>query len=390
MKTYTKLVLLAFVFIYACITPKKLLERGQYDAAITKAIEKVRRKHKTEDIITLSKAYHKANEQDISRINFLRKDGSPDCWDDVYEIYTRLKNRQDRIKPLLPLTAGGKSSEQLFPQVNYDEEIISAKKKAAEYLYSHAMDLLQKNDRYEARRAHGELMRVKSFYPNYKDVDEQLKKARAIGITYVIFKMQNKTGWPLPPAFEQELTKISLSDLNREWIVYHTNEKNDVHYNYIIWVNMKVIDVGPERMDRNKYTETKEVPDGFQYVLDAKGNVMKDSLGNDIKKPKTKVISCNIVENIQQKRAVITGTLDWVRTDNTQLIRTDPIIAENIFEHRWAIASGDINALKPETKAKLNSTPVPFPPSPDMVLQAGQTLKNMVKDVIWNNKYLLN
>ena len=210
-----------------------------------------------------------------------------------------------------------------------------------------------------------------------------------MGTSYVLFKMQNNTGTPLPPNFETELTKISLTDLDADWIRYHTHKTTGTTYDYNIVVNMKNIMVSPEAVKEIQYTESKTVPDGWQYLLDAHGNVRKDSLGNDIKVPKTKVITCIVEETYQNKKATIAGTLDYVNNANNQLIKTDPIAADNFFEYRSAVANGDFNALKPETREKLGRKPVPFPPSFDMILQAGQTLKGMVKNIILANKEVL-
>jgi hypothetical protein len=207
-----------------------------------------------------------------------------------------------------------------------------------------------------------------------------------MGTSYVIFKMQNNTGVPLPPNFEEELYKISLTDLNADWLQYHTHKNKDMNYDYTILVNIKEILVSPESQREIDYQETKTVPDGFTYLLDSHGNVRKDSLGNDIKVPKTKVISCSVQEMYQNKKATIAGTLDYINNGNNQLIKTDPIAADNLWEWRSAIAIGDLNALKPETSQKIGKRPAPFPPSFDMLLQAGATLKGMVKNIISQNK----
>ncbi len=153
---------------------------------------------------------------------------------------------------------------------------------------------------------------------------------------------------------------------------------------------MKNINVSPESVKELQYTETKEVPDGFQYLLDKNGNVKKDSSGNDLKLPKTKIISCNISEVYQNKKAIIAGTLDFINNSSGQLVKTDPITSENFFEFRSATGFGDTSILKPETKAKLGKKPIPFPSNFEMILAAGQTLKGMVKNIIWTNKGVFN
>ena len=85
--------------------------------------------------------------------------------------------------------------------------------------------------------------------------------------------------------------------------------------------------------EKTNYSEKKEIADGFKYVYDAHGNVMKDSLGNDIKTPKTKIINCDIIETQQHKAVTISGTLDFIDLNNSQVIKTDPISSQFFFDH---------------------------------------------------------
>jgi hypothetical protein len=363
------------------------MKSGNYDAAIRKSIKKLtHKKQNDKEIIVLEQSYQKANDQDRERIDFLKKEGRPDNWDQIFAVYSKMAQRQENLKPLLPLHIAAQNRDAHFDIVNYSDEIIQAKKNATEYFYVHALSLLDKNNKTDARKAYGELQRVKSFSSNYKDVDKELIRAKDMGISYVLFKMKNTTGVPLPPSFEDELTKISLSELNSEWLNYQTHEVKSLDYDYVIVVNMKNINVSPEGVKETNYTETKVIPDGFQYLLDSHGNVKKDSSGNDIKIPKTKTISCNVIETYQSKKAIIGGTLDYINNSTGQLMKTDPIASENFFEFRSFIAIGNIDALKPETKAKLGNRPIPFPSGFDMLLQAGEVLKGMTKNLIFNNK----
>ncbi|MES2138563.1 MAG: hypothetical protein V4511_02565 [Bacteroidota bacterium] len=382
--------LLISTLIISCSQSSKLMKSGNYDAAIRKSSQKLKRKKQNDkEIVVLEQSYQKANDRDRERIGFLKKEGKPDNWDEIFAVYSMLAQRQENLKPLLPLRIAGQNRDANFEIVNYSDEIIQAKKNATEYFYAHALSLLGRNNKSDARLAYNELLRVKGYSGNYKDVDKELQRAKDIGTSYVLFKMKNTTGVPLPPSFEDELTKISLTDLNGEWLRYYTHEVKGLDYDYVIVVNMKNINVSPEAIKETNFTETKIIPDGFQYALDANGNVKKDSLGNDIKLPKTKTIFCNVIETYQNKKAIIAGSLDYINNSTGQLIKTDPIASENFFEYRSFGAIGDINALKPETKAKLGPKPVPFPSGFDMLLQAGQVLKGMTKDIIYKNKSVL-
>lgn len=374
--------------LFGCVSSKKELNRGNYAAAVHKSVRKLRKNRtNTKEVFVLEQAYSKANQQDFDRIEFLKKEGNPDIWDEVFSTYSTLKNRQDYVKTVLPLKVSGREAN--IPVRNYDEELIAAKKKAAEYFYAHGNQLLSKNDKFEARKAYSDFQMVKNYYSNYKDVDDLLLKSRSMGVSRAMLKMDNKSGIPLPKEFEEDLFKISLNDLNSTWMIYDTKYNKDANYDYGLIANIKTIAVSPESVKEIRSNETMEVPDGFSYVLDKKGNVMKDSLGNDIKIPKTKTISCTVIQVLLHKQAVISGTLDYVDIRTGQLLRSDPITSEVCFDNISATAIGDLNALKPETKQLLNNRPMPFPSDPAMLMQSSHTLKEMIKGIVYNNRYLL-
>jgi hypothetical protein len=365
------------------MSSKKLLNNGMYDQAVAVSAKKIRKKPTKEKQITvLSEAYRLANQRDNDRINFLRTEGSPDIWTEVFDTYSRMKNRQEVVRTL----PGDILTRINYKFINYDQEIIAAKQKAAEFHYIHAIELMKNNEKIPARKAYEDLLKVKEYYSTYKDVEYQLGRARALGMSNVLFKMQNQAAVVIPTNFEEELCKISLYELNSFWVNFDTKFVKDRKYDYTILVNMKFIDVSPESMKEIHTDESKEIQDGWQYVLDKNGNVVKDSLGNDMKVPKYKTITAHIIEYQMKKAAKITGTIDFISGTNGQLIKGDPITTEYFFDHFWLQVTGDMNALKEETKKRLGNKPMPFPSSFDMLLQAAQILKNMTKDIIYNNK----
>jgi hypothetical protein len=152
---------------------------------------------------------------------------------------------------------------------------------------------------------------------------------------------------------------------------------------------MKVITVSPESEKQLFYEEKKKVRDGWEYELDEDGNVKKDTLGNDIKVPKYKTITCKVVEKLQSKSAVIIGSINYIDNRTNELIRTDPIKSETFWQHRSGIANGNVNALTAKTKKIIGIPPAPFPRDFDMLSDAGQILKRMTKDIIYQNKNVL-
>jgi hypothetical protein len=377
------LILLTASLLGGCISSKGYLNRGRYDDAVKKASHKLRKKpEKIKEIQVLEQAYRIANERDLDRITFLKRSGQPDIWEEVFDRYNNLKYRQDIVKTLPPAILSAVN----FSPVDYDADIIESQKKAAEFFYARAVSLLGTNDRFSARKAYDDLMKVKQFYSSYKDMDKLINQAIAVGTSQVLFKMKNLAPVVLPAGFEEELLKISLNSVDSRWINFDVNEVHGRSYDFFVLLNIKVIDVSPERLRERIWTESREVEDGWQYLLDANGNVVKDSLGNDIKIKKFKTITCEILETQLSKTAIVAGVMDFVDNTSNKLMKTEPVTATANFDHVFLLARGDLNALKNETAQRLGQ-PVPFPADLDMIMLANDILKDAAKRLINANKY---
>src|SRR4030042_3703543 len=129
--------ILAVAILSSCASSTKLMQKGRYDEAINKAARALMKKPgRTNDARTLDKAYQLANELDEDRINFLKQEGNPESWDEVVARYSNMKNRQNTVRAVLPLNIDGQQIN--YRMIDYDQEIINAKGKAAEYFYNNA------------------------------------------------------------------------------------------------------------------------------------------------------------------------------------------------------------------------------------------------------------
>jgi len=383
----TKIFLILIITILAgCTTSKSYLEKGNFDMATKKAIARLRKDpNNAKQLWVLTQAYKQANAQNLERIDFLRKTGQPDIWEEIFQKYNDLKDRQDLAKTLPPQILASIG----YDYHDYDKDLIESEKKACDYYYVLGTKLLSKNDKFSARQAYDEFLKIKKHYSDFKDVNDLIKKAAAAGTSHVILYFKNNSRAFLPNDFEYEFLKISLSDINSKWVIFDTHEVEGETYDYAIVLNLKIIDVSPEQIKEKVWTETKTIQDGWTYKLDHNGNVMKDSLGNDIKEPKYVRIECHVKETLQHKEALLSGKLDFYSNISGQLITSESIAANSVFNNGFVIANGDLRALSPDTKKRLGSAPVPFPNDFDMILMANEFLQKAVKDLIRNKSYLI-
>ncbi|RMG82074.1 MAG: hypothetical protein D6707_03640, partial [Bacteroidetes bacterium] len=349
------------ILLGACNNAEKMLNYGNYDAAIIKSVKKLRKKpNDLKYTNILVEAYQRAEERDENKITFLRKEGNPANWDDIYDIYHQMKKRQDLVKtlPVIP---------QEIQFKNYDDELIEAKRKAAEYLVNHAEQLLQQNDKSAARQAYAELQKAKNIMPTYPGIAEKMQKAKQIGTSYVLVKMVNESNKILPKQFETELMKMVVSDLNSEWKQFYKTEDKDFQYDYIFFIKIRDISVSPEQVAEKEWVEQADVKDGWTYVYDENGNVKKDSLGNDIKVDKIIRVQANVKQVRQFKQARVAGVIDLINPYTNELLASEPLTSDVVFENNVVTFVGDKRALKKETLQMIGNQIVPFPPDETML-----------------------
>jgi hypothetical protein len=377
---------LTLMLAAGCSSSSKLLKNRQYDAAIVRSVKALSSDPEDQkEMGVLAKAYTIANELDNERIKYLKQSKESQVWEEMYGIYSRLKSRQDLVKPLDAAVLGVIA----FKVIDYDQDLIDSKQKAADFLYGQGKKLLAKNNRYDAREAYDDFTKVKEYLPAYSGVDDKINEAYGKSFSYVYMKILNNSNKALPRAFEEDVVKIGLEDKPSRWLAFDTRYDPKTKYDYVIILNLRKIEMSPELAASADFTETKEVEDGWEYVLDAKGNVTKDSLGNDVKRAKHKTLKCYITKFSLGKTAKVGGTLDFMTAGTGKMMKTDPVSAEWKFEYAYAMVKGDNDAMSPETKKMTELKIVPFPSNEDMILRTAEALKDMTKGIIRANLRLL-
>lgn len=390
MKKHILLIFAVTVILSGCGSSKKQLEKGNYDAAIVTAVRELRKDSDNEkQIAILERSYNVVNEQDNERIRFLRMEGRPQNWDEIYQIYKRMNDRQTLVRTVLPLNAGNRTIS--FPYVDYMAEMIAAKRKSADYYYSHGNELMKAGLKDSYRQAYYEYVRAKEYVGDYEGIDLKIEDSKYLGTSRVFVALQNTTPIKFPKEFEEDLLSVDIQALNSEWVEFHTlNLDKNAKYDYIINVNVKNIGVSPDQTAVRDSVVKKEVEDGFRYQLDSKGNVMKDTAGNDIKITKYKTLQCALISTLQTKSCTIEGDIETIQMDQKKVLKKDPMGANTTFEHVSARAVGDIGALNARQLERTKAQLAPFPSDIEMVLRCSDALKNAIRGSIQANRRLIN
>ncbi len=377
---------IAILFVSACTNPGKLIERGNYDQAIGLGVKRLSgKKNKKEKYVkAVEEAYQRATSFDIRRAKALEKEGRSENWVEINRVHNKIRRRQELIEPLLPLySKNGYKANFKFVKIDGLEN--ESKEKAAQFYYTEGKRLLaqaERGDKDAAREAYRNFESIGLYYDKYRDERNLMKKAQALGTIYVLLKMKNNSNAILPRDFEREIKRLNVRDLESLWRVVHLSPANKQEYDYDVVMSFNLIEVSPETVREREYVDEKTIEDGWQYVLDSNGNVLKDSLGNDVKEPREVRVTADVLETLQTKSAIVSGELQFYDNRSKSLIHREPITAEAVFENYAATFKGDKRALSKDSKNKIGNSPIPFPTDEMLVLQAADRLKPVIKSKI--------
>jgi hypothetical protein len=381
------------MLLISCNTVKstqKSISSGNYNQAINISVEKLRNnktnKKSKEYILLLKEAFAKANKRDLEKIVFLKKQKNPENFETIYNSYVSLKQRQQKIAPLLPLQINEKPVNFYFN--SFDDDIIEYMDKASDYLYTKAKNALSTtNSKLEYRAIYDDLNYIEKINPNYKDVRDLLEKARDLGTDFVHLYVTNSSETVLPKRLEEDLLNIDTYGLNDFWTVYQTNQNTNINYDYSLELAMKNIAVSPEQIREKELIKEKEVKSGFKYLLDEKGKRVKDSLGKEITIDNMIKVQCKFYQFTQFKAASMTGQVIYHNKRTNQVEQDFPIQSEFIFENIYANYKGDKRALEESFLDLLEVKAVPFPTNEQMVYSLGEDIKLNLKTIINQNTF---
>ncbi len=382
------LIIVSFVLLTGCNSTKKVektISKGDYDHAIEIAVKKLSKnkesKRKQKYILLLEDAYKKAVQRDKKDLLRFEKDSNPAIIEQIYETYLALDERQELIKPILPLNIIAENRNANFKFDDYLDKINNSKATLSDYLYANAISLLDKNTIESARKAYDDLSYLNKINPNFKDVNNLLEEAHFKGTNFVLVSLVNQTNQMIPRRLENDLLNFDTYGLDEFWTVFHAEEDQKIDYNYHLNLLFKQIDISPERLLEKQTLVEKQVKDGKEFLLGNDGHVVRDSLGNAIKVDKFIKVKANFNAIHQEKACHIAGEV-VLKDKNERRLETFPLESEFIFVNDFGEIDGDKRALDAHQLELLNKYEVPFPTNEQLVFDTGEDLKSKLKSII--------
>ena len=393
MQKTTLLFSIFFLILSSCgvKTTQALISDGNYDGAIDRAVEALRTKKdskgKQDYVYLLEEAFAKAKERDLRDLDLMIKEATPTNAERVYNTYLQLNNRQEKIRPLLPLPLLKQGKNASFSFDNYSNQIISSKIALTRYLYENALTLLKSNNKLDYRKAYDDLTYLENISPNYKNAKKLMEDALFKGTDFVDVYAKNQTNMVIPKMLQDDLLDFKTYGLNDKWTVYHSARQKNITYDYSLIINFRQINISPEQIKEKEFIKERQIKDGMKTLLDSRGRPVKDSLGKEIKVDNYRMLRANVYEFRQFKSCQVTAVVDYVDVRTNQLLQSFPVPSEYFFENIYSTYKGDRNACDDNYISYFTKRAVPFPNNEQMVYDTGEDLKAKIKDIIVRNKF---
>lgn len=342
------LILFTLVSLLGCSSGKKALKKGDYDKAVTQAINRLRSNddHK-KALVTLRKGYRYAVDLHLSNIDRAKASNDPFKWEHVARNYQQINYLYDEI-----LRCPG-CREVVANPVRYDSQLATAKQSAADVRYEMGLEALKyKQDRGKAIEAHQHFLIVRDFVPRYKDVEEKLQEA----VYYATLRV----------VVEDIPTPARMFNLKHEFFV---NKINEYLHSSRINDYVRFYTPGEAKAEKLEFVDHIIRMEFDRFSL---GNVYSSKDTREVSRDSVIIATRNgedIYGTVKAKLTVhdkaITGSglLDFKIYDNdkNKVISQEKFPSEYTWSIRWATFNGDERALNEEEMKMVNTVEASVP-----------------------------
>lgn len=342
------LILVVVIFLGGCASGRKALQKGDYSKAVSQAINKLRSNddHKKARA-TLGKAYKYATEIYLSNIEQAKRSEDALKWEAVASNFQRINFMYDEIVRC-------PACREVVPNpIRYDSELEMANKNAAAARYDLGVQALaMKRNRDKAIEAHQHFMKVQSYVPRYKDVEDKLAEAMFFATLKVVVE-------PIPSPFK-------ALEVSHDFFVNKINERlhRDNFNDYVRFYTPQEVKAEKlEFVDHVIRMEFDHFTLGNVFSEKDTREVSRDSvnLAEKGKEPYYGTVKAKLT--MHTKSITGGGVLDFKVFDNglNKVVTQEKFPSEYIWSIQWATYQGDERALTKEERELCELTDLPIP-----------------------------
>ena len=338
---------LSLLFV-GCSTGRKALEKGDYDNAVIKAVERLRSSPQNKEAMeVLPSAFDLAVKTNLRKIEELKLSSVELRWEDILYRYQTINKLSDEINSC-------PSCLNLVPNPpKYIKEYENAKYQAAESRYLMGERALRENNRASAKVAYNHFLRAQQFYPTLKGLKEKIDDAYWAAVLKVVVEPAqiNGNAYKLSNDYFQQQISDYLGNYNgNRFVRFYT-----------------VAEATKQKVRADQLVELYFVDFvvGQTYVKERVEKLRRDSvvIGENRQGKTYGTVYANY--SVFEKQVTSSGLLNFAVIDlNTnKRLRNQKLVGTHVWIDQWAAYSGDRRALNVQ-QYNLTRKPEVMPPPP--------------------------
>jgi len=351
MKTISRLryFLYLSILIVGCTTGKNALQKGNYDASVSKAVDRLKSAPKNEEAKqVLASAYELALNNHLRRIEEAKLSSDVLRWESIladYQQINQLANEINACPTCLTLVPTPKK---------FITEVEESKYKAAEVRYASGTKLMGENNRLSAKKAYYDFERAQQLYPSFKDVKTKIDDAYWAAVLKVVVQpVQIRSSfYQLSNQYFEQQVNAFISNYQRNKFVLFYSEKQADEQNIIA--------------DQVLNLSFDDFIVGQTYVKERVEKLKRDSViigQTRNNKPVYGTVKATL--SFFDKKVSSSGSLfmtisDW-RTN--KVIKQRSLTGTYVWQDRWSSYKGDDRALTAQ-QLKMTAKREVMPPAP--------------------------
>lgn len=337
------------ILIVGCTTGKNALQKGDYDASVTKAVNRLQNAPQNKEAMqVLGTAYELSLAQHLRNIDEAKMGSDVLRWESIIYDYQQLNQLSNEINSSPAALVVVPNPRKFVAELN------ESKFKAAEVRYALGIKLLNESNKLSARKAYQHFEKAQYLYPNYSDTKQKMDEAYWAAVLKVVVQpvRVNSSYYQLSNQYFQQ--KVS------EWMSAYQYNKFVLFYDEEQAYKQKIV---PDQLMRLQFDDFVV---GQTYVKERVEKLKKDSVKIGETRANEPVYgTVKATLSIFDKKIESSGLLDMTVIDyhSNKVIRQRKLTGTYIWEDQWASYKGDDRALSKQQLAISKRKEI-MPPAP--------------------------
>ncbi|WP_343530490.1 hypothetical protein [Pedobacter sp.] len=342
------------ILIVGCTTGKNALQKGDYDAAVSKAVDRLRSSPQNKEAMqVLPEAFDLAIKTHLRKIDEAKTSTDALKWENIMFRYQKINQLSDEVNAC-------PSCLNLVPNPpKYVKEFEDSRYKAAEARYLMGERSLRENNRQSAKVAYQHFVKAQSLYPSLKGVKEKIEDAYWAAVLKVVVQ---------PAIINSNTYRLSNQYFQEQIANYLATYKGNT---FVRFYSEEEAEARNVRADQLIELHFDDFIVGQTYVKERVEKLQRDSvvIGEDRRGKIYGTVKATY--SVFEKQVSSSGLLNFAVVDlsTNKLLRNQKIAGTYVWKDVWASFKGDERALDKQQLALTRKREIMPPPPGNLFVE---------------------